>query len=208
MKVDLSSIAMERGKQYETIITTRNQDGIQNAAPIGVICSGEDLILCRIFKGAKTLDNILSQREFVVNITHDPELFTLSVMGNLPEEYFNSDDSLKDAEAYFKCKVISTKEAVKQSDPVKKKDEAVVIKSKVCELVINRPTKAFNRSLGYVIESLANLTRIDLADENQKETYFKNFKEAYRVVNKVGYKKDKKAMNEIKKELIKRGFKS
>jgi hypothetical protein len=44
-------------------------------------------------------------------------------------------------------------------------------------------------------------------DSNQKEEYLKRFREANRVVKKVGTKEDIKAMNEIKKELIKKGFK-
>ena len=121
MEVDLTLIGMEKGKQYETIITTNDCESLQNAAPIGVLCAGKDIILNRIFKGSHTLENIISQKEFVVNITHDPELFLKSTLGNLPENYFNEYNSLKCADAYFKCEVISLKEAVKQSDPIKKK---------------------------------------------------------------------------------------
>ena len=207
MIIDLTLIGMEKGRQYETIITTSDSENNKNAAPIGVLCSGPDKVLSRIFKGRHTLENIISQREYVVNITHDPMLFTESTLGNLPQDYFNEDNSLKCADAYFKCEVISLKEAVKQSDPVKKKGEAIVIKSKVTELVIKRNTKAMNRGFGYVVESLANLTRFDLANEEQKEIYLKRFREANRVVTKIGYKEDLKAMKEIKKELVKKGYK-
>lgn len=207
MIIDLTLIGMEKGRQYETIITTSDSENNKNAAPIGVICSGPDKVLSRIFKGRHTLENIISQREYVVNITHDPMLFTESTLGNLPQDYFNEDNSLKCADAYFKCEVISLKEAVKQSDPVKKKGEAIVIKAKVTELVIKRNTKAMNRGFGYVVESLANLTRFDLANEEQKEIYLKRFREANRVVTKIGYKEDLKAMKEIKKELVKKGYK-
>lgn len=207
MKTNLNLIGMEKGRQYETIITTKNSKNIKNAAPIGVICAGEDKILNRIFKGSHTLENIISQKEFIVNITHDPNLFTASLLGNLPEEYFNEDNSLKCADAYFKCNVISLTEAVKQSDPIKKNGEVIVIKSKVTELVINRPTHAMNRGFAYVIESLANLTRFDMVNDDKKEEYIKRFREANRVVVKVGYKEDIKAMHEIKKELIKKGYK-
>ncbi len=206
MEIDLASIGMEKGRQYETIITTVNNENLKNAAPIGVLCSGNDIILNRIFKGSHTLDNIIVQREFIVNITHDPELFTKSTLGNLPPECFNENNSLKDAEAYFKCEVISLKEAVKQSDPIKKKDEAIVIKSKVTEIVINKPTKAINRGFGYVIETLSNFTHFDLVDEKQKELYLNRFREANRVVKKIGYKQDIQAMETIKKELIKKGY--
>ena len=206
MEIDLTLIGMEKGKQYETIITTKNAENIQNAAPIGVLCSGNDRILNRIFKGSHTLENIISQREFVVNITHDPEIFALSTFGNLPESYFDEDNSLICADAYFKCEVISLKEAVKQSDPIKKKDEAIVIKSQVTELKIKRPTRAFNRAFGCVIDTLSNFSRFDLVDENQKEYYLARFRECYRVVKKVGYEADRKAMDEIKKELIEKGY--
>ena len=207
MKTNLNLIGMEKGRQYETIITTKNSKNIKNAAPIGVICAGENKILNRIFKGSHTLENIISQKEFIVNITHDPNLFTASLLGNLPEEYFNEDNSLKCADAYFKCEVISLKEAVKQSDPVKSNGEAIVIKSKVTQLVINKQTRPINRGFGYVIESLSNLTRVDIVGEEQKEEYFERFREANRIVTKVGYKQDIEAMQKIKKELIKKGFK-
>ena len=206
MEIDLKLIGMEKGRQYETIITTKDARNNQNAAPIGVICSGKDKILNRIFKGSHTLENIITQREFIVNITHDPELFAISTLGNLPKSYFNADNSLKCADAHFKCEVVSLKEAVKQSDPIKKKGEAIVIKSKVTQLVINHPTKAFNRSFGCVIETLANYSRFDLVDETQKEYYLDRFRECSRIVNKVGYKKDKLAMDEVKKELMKKGY--
>ena len=181
MQIDLSLIGMEKGRQYETVITTENCEKIKNAAPIGVLCSGQDMILNRIFKGSHTLENIISQRKFIVNITHDPEIFMLSTIGNLSEDYFNEDNSLKCAEAYFKCEVISLSEAVKQSDPIRKKEEAIVIKSKVTDL-------------------------IDMVGEEQKEEYLNRFREAFRVVKKVGYKEDIKSMKIIKEELRKKGY--
>ena len=206
MKIDLSLIGMEKGRQYETIITTRNDDGTKNAAPIGVICAGADKIIIRIFKGSHTLENIIRERQFTVNITHDPELFAIPIIGQLNQNIYNDDYSLKDIDAYFKCNAISLTEAVKQSDPVRKKGEAIVIKSEVKELTINNETKALNRGFGYVVESLANLTRFDMVDDEKKEEYIKHFKEANRVVLKVGRKEDIKAMNEIKKELMKKGY--
>ena len=206
MEIDLNLIGMDRGKQYETIITTVNCENVQNAAPIGVLCSGKDTILCRIFKGRKTLNNIISQREFTVNITHDPELFTLSTIGNLSQEYFSNDNSLRGVDAYFKCEVISIKEAVKQSDPIRKNGEANVIKSKVTDMVINKEVQAFNRAFSCLIETLANFTRFDLVDEEKKQYYLTRFRECSRVVNKVGGKEEKQSMGEIKKELIKRGY--
>ncbi len=206
MEIDLSLIGMEKGQQYETIITSKNCDGTYNAAPIGALCSGKDTVVHRIFKGIHTLDNIIEQKEYYVNITHNPEIFTASTLGNLPQNQFTSDGKLKCAEAYFKCEVTGFKEAVKQSDPIKKKGEAIVFKSKVTELVIINETKAFNRGLGYVIECLTNISRVDLVDEDKKQDYFNRFSEANRIVTKIGSKEDIASMKTIKKVLMEKGY--
>ena len=72
MEIRLSTIGMEKGRQYETIITTKNEDGSRNAAPIGVICASEDRIINRIYERMHTLYNIIPEKYIIVNITHDP----------------------------------------------------------------------------------------------------------------------------------------
>lgn len=206
MEIDLSKIGMEKGRQYETIITTEDSEGNLNAAPIGVLCRGPKSIMCRIFKGSTTLDNIISQNEFIVNITEDPELFTWSLLDNLQKDDFNEDKSIKDIDCYFKCQVTDLKEAVKQSDPIKSKGEAIVIKADVTELVINNPVKAYNRAFNYVLESLVNFSRLDIVDDAQRKYYLKSFSEAYRVIKKVGSKKDKQAIDKIKNKIKEKGY--
>lgn len=206
MEIDLTKISMFKGQQYETIITTINDDGSLNAAPIGILCRGKDKVMCRIFKGSHTLENIISQKEFIVNICENPELFTWSLLDNLEKDDFSEDQSIKNVDAYFKCKVTSIKEAVKQSDPVKKKSEANVIKADVCKLIIRNPVKAYNRSFSYVVECLANFSRIDIVDDEKRKYYLDSFKEAHRVVKKVGSKQDKEAMDMIKSKLNEKGY--
>ena len=206
MEIDLTKIGMFKGQQYETIITTINDDGSLNAAPIGILCRGKNKVMCRIFKGSHTLENIISQKEFIVNICENPELFTWSLLDNLEKDDFSEDQSIKNVDAYFKCKVTSIKEAVKQSNPVKKKSEANVIKADVCKLIIRNPVKAYNRSFSYVVECLANFSRIDIVDDEKRKYYLDSFKEARRVVKKVGSKQDKEAMDMIKSKLNEKGY--
>ena len=206
MEIDLTKIGMFKGQQYETIISTVDNEGNLNAAPIGILCRGKDKVLCRIFKGSHTLENIISQKEFIVNITQNPELFTESLLDNLETTAFNENKSIKNVDCYFKCEVTSIKEAVKQSDPVKKKGEANVIKANVVELIINNPTKAYNRAFSYVIECLVNFSRIGIVDDEKRKYYLDSYKEAYRIVKKVGSKKDKEAMDKIISKLNKKGY--
>ncbi len=206
MEIDLTNIGMFKGQQYETIISTADSDGNLNAAPIGILCRGKDKVMCRIFKGSHTLENIILQKEFIVNITQNPELFTWSLLNNLEISDFNEDKSIKNVDCYFRCEVKSIKEAVKQSDPVRNKGEANVIKADVVKLIINKPTKAYNRAFSYVIECLDKFSRIDIVDDEKRKYYLDSFKEAYRVVKKVGSKKDKEGMDKIKNKLNEKGF--
>ena len=38
LEINLERIGMVKGRQYETIISTKNEDGSKNAAPIGDLC--------------------------------------------------------------------------------------------------------------------------------------------------------------------------
>ena len=206
MNIDLSSVGMVKGQQYETIITTADSNQNRNTAPIGVICRGKDSIMCRIFKGGRTLDNIINQKEFTVNLTSNPQMFTSAIINNIPEEYLTENNSLVGADSYFKCEVTDLIEAVKKSDPIRK-SEAIVIKAKVTDLKINNPyKKAINRGFFMLIETLSDFTRIDLVDVPTQQKYITRFKECMRVINKVGSKEDKKAIHILKNELIKKGF--
>ena len=83
MEINLSSVGMEKGRQYETVITTISPEGKRNAAPIGVICTGKDSIICRIFKGSTTLENIISQKEFTVNKSVGVMIHSCNIRRNL-----------------------------------------------------------------------------------------------------------------------------
>ncbi len=69
----------------ETIVTTRNADGGDHVAPMGVHVHGEELVLAP-FKPSTTLDNLLRERCAVVNYTDDTRVFAgcLSGRGDWP----------------------------------------------------------------------------------------------------------------------------
>ena len=211
MTIDINSVGMEKGQQYETIITTVNKEGIKNAAPIGVIARGNDEVMCRIFNTSTTLKNIINQKEFVINILTNPLMFTLSTIDNIPLEYFKDEKNiaiLNNNDAYLKCVVTDLKEATKKNDPVRKTTPATIIKAKVVEMKINSPCpKAINRGIHLLIESLVNYTRIDIVDNEKQDYYLGRLKEAQRVIRKVGSKEEKEAIKILKESLKNKGYK-
>lgn len=199
----LFDIGFEKGLQYETVIMTKDHDGSTNAAPIGVICKGKSKIMCRIFKGSRTLANILDTGRFTVNVLKDPSIFTQSTLSTINPSYLKEDMGIKCCDSYFTCTVNKFINAIKRSDPVNK-SEAIVIQADVDKIVVRNDEEApFNRSFGLLIESLINCNNFDL----NPQYYSDRFKEARRVITKVGSKQEKESMNMIMKYLEERGFK-
>ncbi|MBO7158818.1 MAG: DUF447 family protein, partial [Methanobrevibacter sp.] len=87
MEIDLTKIGMYEDQQYEVIITTIDKDGNSNAAPFGLRVLNDNEVFLRIFEGGNTIKNIKDKEEFIVNITTDPLMFTLSTTNTIPDEY-------------------------------------------------------------------------------------------------------------------------
>lgn len=216
---DLFSINMAKSQLYETIISTKylnELDSLEksqkspniNAAPIGVLCKNSTQIVLYLYEGTHTLQNIKQGTNFIVNITQDPLLFTKSTLGDLSEDYFEYYKELpylKDTDAFFVCSTEEIKDITKKNELGSSKMS--IVTAKVEEVVqINSPVIPINRGIYAVIESLIHYTRLDLADNKTKNSYWDRIKEMNRVARKVGSPQEKEALSEIIKE-IKSNFK-
>ncbi|MDR2830423.1 MAG: DUF447 family protein [Methanobrevibacter sp.] len=212
LTVGLNDINMKKGQYYETIITTFNENNENNATPVGVAVKNIDEITCRIFKGSKTLENIILNKKFIVNITKNPLYLTMATVDNIMDEYFQFHNNnknypyLKDVEAYLICEVIDIKNVVKTNDPVRQY-EAGFIKAKVCEIVkLNLCVNPMNRAIYSLLESLVNYTRIDIVEKNMQNYFIDRLNESERIINKVGNNEEKKAILLLKKKIKKKGY--
>lgn len=194
--MDLREVGLYPNERYETIYTTISSENNKNAAPIGVkIINNNGEIGTRLFPNTTTLKNILEKKEFVINITNNPKIFTQSTISNLNEDYFTEDKDLailKDCDAYLIAKV----------KEIKKNEEPYIIKSQVTDLVINNPcAQGMNRGIHCLIESLVNYTRINIVDKEKRQYYIDRFKENERIINKVASEDTKEAMKILKEAM-------
>ncbi|WP_414468390.1 DUF447 domain-containing protein [Methanobacterium sp. ACI-7] len=195
---DLSSIGMKKGLLYETIITTNNEE-LPNAAPIGVICKNNSEVVLYLYEGTHTLENIKSNKRFVVNILRDPLIFVLSTIGELSADYFKEYKDgffINSADAFGVFEVNNIKE-VEKKDAISESKMNVVTAS-LEDIVINKENvQPLNRAIFAIIESLVYVSRINIVDEDTSNEYSKRIKEMSRLVTRVGGMEDKKAMNKI-----------
>jgi hypothetical protein len=208
MTINLNSVGMKKNQQYETIISTKNEKNEKNAAPMGVKCSDHQEISCKIFKGSTTLNNITEEKEFIVNITENPILFTLSTIGNLPKEFFEENSiAVKDVDAYLKCKLIGDIRIVAIKSNSIQKTEAGIFKAEVNKIVLNKASvKAPNRGFYSLIESLTNYSRMDIVDEEKQIYFLDRLNESIRIINKIGSSAEKEAIEILKKAHEDKGY--
>ncbi|WP_304105815.1 DUF447 domain-containing protein [Methanobrevibacter ruminantium] len=215
METDLTKIGMYKDQQYEVIITTIDKDGNSNAAPFGLRVLEDNEVFLRIFEGGNTIKNIKDKGEFIVNITNDPLMFTLSTTNTIPEKYLTRISNktknhgelayLTDADAYFICEVKSLKTGLREDDI--KSSDVNFIKSEVVELNIkNKCVKPMNRAIHALIEALVNYSRINIVDENTQKYFLERFLESERVIKRVGNEKEKESIQILKEDLINQGF--
>ncbi len=71
----LSELGLAANRIAECIVTTYNEDGSPNAAPMGVRGLGEKELSMRIHTNHDTFKNLLRTKGCAINIVHDPYLF-------------------------------------------------------------------------------------------------------------------------------------
>jgi uncharacterized protein len=81
----------------EVIATTRDPvTGKSNAAPMGIICRNNRIML-RLFHGTHTERNIRESGWVVANLTYDPMVYVESAFGDLSEEAFTECTETKES---------------------------------------------------------------------------------------------------------------
>ena len=204
MKYDLSKVGIHSNLQYECITTTINSEKEKNSAAFAFIYLGEDKVMCRIFEGSKSLKNIQETKQYVVNITQDPLVFTLSTIDKLPEEYYTDDEDiaiLKDSGAYMIIEVDEIEMKTPEDFPIKNDTNIYFITGTIKDFVIrDESVKAFNRGFSGLIESLVNCSRYKIVDGEKRKYYKDRLDENKRIIEKVSDKNTKKAMEILAEE--------
>ncbi|WP_405294113.1 DUF447 domain-containing protein [Methanobrevibacter sp.] len=204
MNCDLEKIGIKKDLQYECITTTISKDGEKNAGAFAFRYLGEDKVHCHIFEGSKTLKNILDTKEYVVNITQNPLVFTYATLDCLGDEYYTNDSDIaiiKNTPAYIIVDVENVEIKTPENFPIKGENSIYFITGKIREFVVNdENAQAFNRGMSALIESLVNYSRYKIVDETKRKAYMDRLIENQRIIDKVSDEKTKKAIADLKAE--------
>jgi len=142
-----------------TLSSKKGENPEPNAAPMGVLKENGNLY-ARLWEGSKTLENVRSTNEVVVNITHDPVVYVEGALGD-PSRFVETHGSeeriarLCQPDAWFVCNTDWTHSESSREEVTKWKLEQRRGK------VLNRRVPAHSRGFASVIEATVHATRLE-----------------------------------------------
>jgi uncharacterized protein len=96
----LTDLGFLKGTIFEAIVSTYNEDGSPNAAPMGTIMENHNIISLNIFNSSQTNRNLKANKCAVINFTNDVEFFYKTAFkeanpnGKLPQEWFEKAETV------------------------------------------------------------------------------------------------------------------
>jgi hypothetical protein len=207
----VADLGLSKGKIVETVVSTYNEDGKANAAPMGVTLESQERLAIRIFTSSLTYKNFQSNGFGVINLTCNADVFYRTAIkeanpnGEVPQDWFEKAETvdaprLRKAEASIEVAVAE----INQLDA----DRALVL----CDVRFVQTSKvlpkAYCRALFATVEAIIHATRIQTfimhSDRHKREQASKlleKIKECQDIVNRVAPNSSySRVMDELKKK--------
>jgi len=173
--VKLTDLGFSKGVIVETVVSTFNEKGEPNAAPMGVIMKNQHSVSIRVYNSSLTYQNLFSRKSAVLNVTSDVEFFLKSTFkdanpeGRMPRDWFEKAETidsprLRKAEATIEI-------SVEKMIPIDAEKTEALCNVKLVEVAKILP-KVYCRAFSATVEALIHATRINLflnGDEKQRE---------------------------------------
>ncbi|MDZ7688461.1 MAG: DUF447 family protein [Halobacteriales archaeon] len=140
----------------ETVATTRDEDGVPNVAPMGVL-KEDDSVYARLWEDSTTLENVRATERVVVNFTRDPVVYARTALGD-DGRRFVADGHLRDADGWVRC----------DAERVEEEEREEVTRWRLVERerrVVERVLPTHSRGFASVIEATVHATRLDFKPE-------------------------------------------
>ena len=170
--VTLTDLGFKKGSIAETIVSTYNQDGSMNAAPMGANFEDERHLTISIYNSSKTLANIKTTRCGVVNLTDNIDVYYRTALkeanpsGLLPEEWFEKAQAVNAP----KLRLADATVEVIRADLVRASAEKTRVTFGVKRVWGEKCyPQVYCRAFGLTLEAIIHATRVKVLGGSQKE---------------------------------------
>ena len=182
----LDALGFRGGCTVEAMVATRNADGSQNAAPMGVTRTGSDLLEIKPYRSSATYRNLSERGEACVNLTDNPCLFLVTSfkredLRGFKRPRIDEGLSLGSADASVFVEVLSSGEVSRDRGRFPCRALSIEVR--------RRLPRAFSRGRAEAIEAVVHATRIEAymhqGRRGDAEKPYKRFNECKGVVEGV-----------------------
>ncbi len=184
----LESLKMKKNWLYEIVVSSYSGKS-PHAAPFGVRTKDYQNVVIEMYKGSKSLSNVLATGEFCINLIDDPVVFYNTLYNrqniNFNNAHIINAPTLADSPAYIEVRLTKADEL----------EKTYLIEAKVVQTDVLRESELINRAKNLFLESIILSTRKAFFPSDQLE---KLLKENLRVIKKVAPGSDyEKGMHHI-----------
>jgi len=159
----LPDLGYVKGLIFETIVSTFNEHGQPNAAPMGTIMENESQIIIKLYNTSLTHSNLQASKCAVINITSNIDLFYKTAFkennpkGKLPTNWFDKAETVNAPK--LKTSEATIEVAVADMKPIDAEKTAAICNVKHIEATKNLP-QAYCRAFPATVEAIIHATRI------------------------------------------------
>ena len=176
--VKLTDLGFAKDAIFEIILSTYNQDGTPNAAPMGTTMQNPQTISLNIFNSSQTSRNLKANKCAVINLTSNIELFYKTAFkeanpnGKLPQEWFEKAETVNAPKLRLADATIEVTEVGMEPNGVEKTKFSCNIKQIITDKMC---PQVYCRALPLTLEAIIHATRVKVFvnDEKQKKNVSK-----------------------------------
>jgi len=168
----LTDLGFSKGAIFETVLSTYNQDGTPNAAPMGITMQNPQTISLNIFNSSQTSYNLKTTKCEVINLTSDIEVFYKTAFKEanyneqLPQEWFEKEEMLNAPKLRLADATIDV--TVTETVPSGVEKTSFLLKIQQINAAKMYP-QVYCRALSATIEAIIHATRVKLFINDQKQ---------------------------------------
>jgi hypothetical protein len=173
--VKLADLGFCKGVIYETILSTYNQNGSPNAAPMGVTMQSEQQVALNIFNSSSTLKNLQANKSAVINLTSNIDAIYKSafkeanINAELPQEWFESAETVNAPKLKFADATIEI--AIDRLTPIDSQKTKATCSVKQIKAAKTYP-QTYCRAMPAVVEAIIHATRVKaLINDDQEQEH-------------------------------------
>jgi hypothetical protein len=207
--VKLADLGFCEGIVFETIVSTYNENGYLNAAPMGIIMQDERQLIINLFNSSLTYKNLHANKSAVINLTSNIEFFyktafkETNINGTLPQEWFEKAETVNAPKLKFADATIEI--TVNGMTPISNAKTRAL-----CNVKLVNESKAYPhaycRAMSAAVEAIIHATRVKaLINDEQEQEHVAKLLELIQncndVVNRVATKSQ---YSEIMADLLRR----